>query len=1041
ALLAPEREALSYGQLLAQMDRAAAILGAIGIRHGDRVALVVSNGPEAAAAFLSIASVAACAPLNPAYRESEYSFYFSDLAPQAVVIERGIESTGRAVAEQLGLRVIELIPDRGARAGTFSLADEGSCAEHAVCTPQPGDAALVLHTSGTTSRPKQVALAHANLCRSANHIRHVLELTDADRCLNLMPLFHIHGLAAAVLASLTSGASVVCTPGFYAPRILEWIGEFAPTWYTAVPTMHQAILARAGGVPVATSLRFIRSSSAALPPAVMEGLERVFSVPVIEAYGMTEASHQMASNPLPPRRRKPGSVGRAAGPQIAILQDGQPVPPGVTGDIVIRGPNVTSGYVANPEATEASFRDGWFYTGDLGWLDEENYLFISGRSKEMINRGGEKIAPREIDDALLEHPAVAQAMAFSMPDAKLGEEVAAAVVFQPEMQALESELREFVSKRLADFKVPRRIVILDEIPKGPTGKPARLGMAARLGLNGDEEVAPVQAQRREPESDNEKLVAGLWRQVLGREDVGADDNFFDLGGDSMLAALFLSRLAQNGRAVPTLLQLFDKPTVASIAAWLDRNQHRTATLPLNRDSGAPAPLSFAQQRFWFLDRYEEDAAAYVQSTAVRLRGPLDPERLKQAIEQIVARHEILRTTYETRDGAPHAVIGPPREIELRLARLESVEDVHALASAEARRRFDLSRDLMIRPFVARLGPEDHVLLLTRHHIASDGWSAEVLLRELATLYAGGSLAEPQIQYSDFARWQAQRYASGAFDQDLSYWQERLAGCPPLLDLPLDRPRPRKQGFRGARGSFVLAAALVEELSRVARTEGATLFMTLVAAFQALLFRYSDAEDLVVGCPVAGRGRLELEEVIGPAMNTLALRGNLSGDPAFRELLARTRESVLGALPHQELPFDKLVDVLHPVRSLSHSPLFQVLFQLRNLPFTMERFGDLQCEPLEPDTGMAQFDLSLEMTPAGRELRGALIYNTDLFDHETATRFSRHYHNLLEAVARDPELPISRVPILDEDERLCLLSDWNQTEQAMPLERVHAMFEA
>jgi acyl-CoA synthetase (AMP-forming)/AMP-acid ligase II len=1054
ALLAPGRETMTYAELLAQVNQARTALHSAGVCCGDRVVAIVSNGPEMAAAFLSIAGSAACAPLNPAYRESEFSFYLSDLAPKAIVVEQVLESSALAAAKDLGIPVIRLCPSLDGPAGSFCLEHDSPSTLGAYSDPspptQPDDIALVLHTSGTTSRPKQVPLSNANLCCSATYIRRALELSAADRCLNVMPLFHIHGLASALLASLAAGGSLICTPGFYAPRFLDWLTDFEPSWYTAVPTMHQAILARAGleragAHPRSTSLRFIRSSSAPLPPQVMAELERVFSVPVVEAYGMTEASHQMASNPLPPGRRKPGSVGRASGPEIAIMHDGRLVPSGVTGEIVIRGPNVMGGYVANADANESAFSSGWFRTGDLGWLDDESYLFISGRTKEIINRGGEKISPREIDEALLEHPAVAQALAFALPDARLGEEVAAAVVLKTGTVADESALREFVSGRLADFKVPRRIVLLDEIPKGPTGKPQRIGLAAILGLRESREPAEAQSEHLKPRTQSEKLVAGLWQQVLGRKDVGAQDNFFDLGGDSMLATQFLSRLAQSSGATPPLLRLFEQPTVQAMAAWLDANAAPTDTpsgaLPLVRDPAAAASLSFAQQRFWFLDQYEQDSAAHVQSSAVRLRGRLDIDRLQLALNGIVARHEILRTTYDVRDGSPVGVLGLSRDLELKTVTATSLDAVSDLAAREARVRFHLAHDPMIRPVLARLGPHDHVLLLTRHHIASDGWSIEVLLRELATLYGGGALQDLPVQYSDYARWQTERYASGVFEEELAYWKEQLAGSASLLALPLDRPRPPRQTFRGARASFALPPAVAGALNDLARREGATLFMALLAAFQALLHRYSGADDVSVGCPVAGRGHVELEPLIGLFMNTLVLRSDASGNPAFRGLLARVRDTALGAFAHQELPFDKLVEALQPARSLSHSPLFQVLFQLRNLPFEPPRFADLECDPLDFDNGVVQFDLSLEIAPANGPLHCSLSYNADLFDAETALQITRHYRNLLAGAVQNPDRAISSLPILDADERRQLLSGWNQTEQPLPSRCVHELFEA
>jgi len=1041
ALLAPERPPMSYAQLLAQVQQTRTTLQAAGVCRSDRVAVVLSNGPEMAAAFLAIADTAICAPLNPAYRESEFGFYLSDLTPKAMLIESGVESPALAAAKNLGIAVIPVRPRLDQPAGSFELEYDSLSTDGGQAGPtHPDDVVLVLHTSGTTSRPKQVPLTHANLCRSAHHIQCALELTAADRCLNVMPLFHIHGLAAATLATLAAGGSLVCTPGFLAPRFLDWLAEFQPTWYTAVPTIHQALLARTGDGPRRTSLRFIRSSSAPLPPAVMASLERVFSVPVIEAYGMTEASHQMASNPLPPGKRKPGSVGKAAGPEIAIMDDGRLLPPGITGEIVIRGRNVMSGYVANTEANESAFHGGWFRTGDLGWLDDENYLFISGRIKEIINRGGEKISPREIDEALLEHPAVAQALAFAVPDSKLGEEPAAAVVLKPGVAANEIELRDFVSVRLAAFKVPQRIVLLEEIPKGPTGKPQRIGLAAKLGLDGSRKSTPTPAERRSPHTPSEKLVAGLWQEVLGREDVGAGDNFFDLGGDSILATQFLSRLAQAGVTAPPLLRLFEQPTVEAQAAWLDANSEPMVAVPLARQPASTTPLSFAQQRFWFLDQYEQDPAAYVQSSAIRLRGALDTDKLRRALNRIVARHEILRTTYQDRNGVPIAVLGEARELDLKTVAVASLDAVNDLAAREARVRFHLTRDPMIRPLLAQLAPDDHVLLLLRHHIASDGWSAEILLRDLAALYEGRDLPDLPLQYSDYARWQTERYASGVFEKDLAYWQKQLASSVSLLALPLDRPRPPRQTFRGAREEFILPPELAGALNQLARREGVTLFMSLLAAFQALLHRYSGADDLAVGCPVAGRGHVELEPLIGLFMNTLVLRSRSAGDPTFQALLARVRDTALDAFAHQELPFDKLVEVLQPARSLSHSPLFQVLFQFRNLPFEPPRFADLECQPMEVFTGVAPFDLSLEISPSGSALHCSLTYNTDLFERETASRIARHYRTLLAAAVQNPLQSVASLPILDADERRQLLSGWNQTGQPLPTQTVHEIFQ-
>ncbi|WP_374444732.1 acyl--CoA ligase [Stella sp.] len=487
AIAAPDRPALTHAELRRLAADTVARLNRLGIGRNDPVAIVLPNGPEMATAFVAIACGATTAPLNPAYRADEFDFYLGDLAARALVVERGSQSPAIAVAQARGVPIVELVADPSGPAGAFVLEGAAMPGGGAHGPADSDDVALVLHTSGTTSRPKMVPLRHRNVCASARNIRVALGLTAADRCLNIMPLFHIHGLIAAVLSSLGAGGSVFCAPGFNALRFFAQLSEARPTWYTAVPTMHQAILARADRnreAIAAAPLRLIRSSSASLPPQVMRALEETFSVPVIESYGMTEAAHQMASNPLPPRPRKPGTVGVAAGPEVAIMAEAGAalLPPGETGEVVIRGDNVTSGYAANPDANAKAFTDGWFRTGDQGVIDADGYLTITGRLKELINRGGEKISPREVDEVLMDHPAVDQALTFSMPHDKLGEEVAAVVVLAAGQTATEAELRAFVSQRLADFKVPRRVLFLDEIPKGATGKLQRIGLAQRLGL-------------------------------------------------------------------------------------------------------------------------------------------------------------------------------------------------------------------------------------------------------------------------------------------------------------------------------------------------------------------------------------------------------------------------------------------------------------------------------------------------------------------------------------------------------------------------------
>ena len=488
AIAAPDRTPLSYGGLRELVAKTVTDMNTLGIGRNDRVAIVLPNGPEMATAFVAVAAGATTAPLNPAYRAEEFRFYLEDLNARALFVEAGSDSPAIKVAQSMDVPVLELSVPADAPAGVFEI--EGAAAGAAGDAPTGGaaadDIALVLHTSGTTSRPKIVPLSQTNICASARHIGETLTLTPADRCVNIMPLFHIHGLIAAVLSSLAAGGSSYCTPGFDALRVFRWFEDAVPSWYTAVPTMHQAIVARAGRnaeIIAEMNLRFIRSSSSSLPPQVMAAVEKTFGCPLIESYGMTEAAHQMASNPLPPAARKPGSVGIAAGPEVAIMDDGGNIlAQGETGEIVIRGPNVTAGYEANDKANAEAFTEGWFRTGDQGQFDGDGYLSLTGRLKEIINRGGEKISPREVDEILLDHPSIDQAVTFAYPHDKLGEEVGAAIVLKDGAEADEASVRDFAAEHLADFKVPRKVIFLEEIPKGATGKLQRIGLHEKLGL-------------------------------------------------------------------------------------------------------------------------------------------------------------------------------------------------------------------------------------------------------------------------------------------------------------------------------------------------------------------------------------------------------------------------------------------------------------------------------------------------------------------------------------------------------------------------------
>ncbi len=562
ALLAPAASPLRYCEIPGRRDAVVRQLNRLGVCRNDRVAVVLDNGAELAASFLLISSGATFCPLNPEYTQSEFEFYLADLNARALVVRQGAQTPAREAARRIGITVIELVPEMGGQAGAFNLEGPEGPAAASPGLAGADDVALVLHTSGTTAKPKRVLLTQRNVTASASHIQSTLALTPGDRCLNVMPLFHIHGLIGAVLASVAAAAGVVCMPGIDGSQFFGWLQEFDATWYTAVPTVHQAVLAEAARSPAAAqkhSLRLVRSSSAPLPPVVLHELERVLGVPVLESYGMTEASHQVCSNPLPPSKRKAGSVGPAAGPEVAVMDESDRlVGPGQIGEIVIRGPNVTSGYEDNPEANHSAFKNGWFRTGDLGSFDADGYFHLAGRIKELINRGGEKITPREIDDAILEHPAVDQAVTFAVPHPSLGEDVITAVVLREGSSVPEADLRRKAFERLAVHKVPTQILIVLEIPKGPTGKPRRIGLHRELGHL-------LRAEFVTPRGVFEETVARAWTEVLANHRAGALDNFFAVGGDSLLAARVIARLNVAFNVTLPLETIFRTPVLADQA--------------------------------------------------------------------------------------------------------------------------------------------------------------------------------------------------------------------------------------------------------------------------------------------------------------------------------------------------------------------------------------------------------------------------------------------------------------------------------------------
>jgi amino acid adenylation domain-containing protein len=744
----------------------------------------------------------------------------------------------------------------------------------------------------------------------------------------------------------------------------------------------------------------------------------------------------------------------------------QVTPVGVTGEIYLGGAGLARGYLGRPELTAERFVPHPFSaepgarlyrTGDVARYRPDGELEYLGRIDQQVKVRGFRIELGEIEAALMQHAGVRQAVATADLDGRGEKRLVAYVVAETAEAAavLAKELREYLLRQLPDYMVPTAFVTLDALPLTPNGKVDRRALPAPDSLMGAPDSTYVA-----PRTPTEEVLCGIWVEVLGASSgvvrVGIDDDFFELGGHSLLATQVVSRVREALQVEVPLRALFESAQPRQLAARVEALMRGGATLtapPLVKATGnIDAPLSFAQQRLWFLDQLEPGSAAYNIPAAVRLTGALNVAALERTLDEVVRRHEVLRTVFISAAGQPRQVVrehaSQPLEVTdlSHLPQVEREVEARLRASEEAQRPFDLVRGPLLRTSVLRLGEEDHVLLLTMHHIVSDGWSVGVLVREMAALYAAyaeGSespLEELAIQYGDYARWQREWLTGEVLEEQLGYWREQLAGAPPVLELPADRPRPATPSFRGERESFTIPEVTAEALRALGRREGTTLFMTLLAAFQVLLSRYAGQDDIVVGTPIAGRTRAEVEGLIGFFVNTLVVRVRAERDLSFREVLGRVRESCLGAYAHQDVPFEKLVEELHPERSLSHTPLFQVMFSLQLAGGERLRLAGLELEGMRAEADAAKFDLTLWMTEGEHGLNATLEYNTDLFDAATVERMGGHLQVLLAAAVADSERRIAELPLLTQEEHLRFI-EWNDTARDYPADlTVHELFE-
>jgi amino acid adenylation domain-containing protein len=1056
AVIPRDGEPLSYAALESRANRLAHHLVGLGVRPDDRVGLCLERGPEMMAAVLGILKAgAAYVPLDPAYPAERLAYMLENSAARVLLTQSSLADALPAS----GATVLRVDAD-GAEIGRAS-ADRPRVAVSA------DHLSYVIYTSGSTGRPKGVALHHRPLAN-------LLAWQEGDW----------RGPAAAVTLQFTtisfdvsfhemfsawmSGGCVVLIDEAlrYDPAGLLDVMEregVERIFMPAIALQQVAEVADARGL-VPSRLREVQTAGEQL--RVTEPLRRwmaALGAPLHNHYGPSE-THVVTSLSLegdPAAWPLLPGIGRPIANTRCYVLDAalRPTPIGIPGELYLGGDNVARGYLGRPALTAERFLPDPFAsggarvyrTGDRArWMADGNIEFL-GRTDEQVKIRGFRIEPGEVEAVLAAHDGVREAVVIVREDAPGDRRLVGYVVAADASAVTPAELRAHLKARMPEYMVPSAVVVLDAIPLTPSGKVARRALPAPEGGEGERYVAPRTAA--------EEILAGIFADVLRVDRVGAGDDFFALGGHSLLATRVVSRIGSAfGTDVP-VRALFEAPTVAALAARVEALRaagggvQAPPVVPVPR--GAPLPLSFAQQRLWFIDQLEPGSAAYNLPYALRLRGNLDADALRRALDGLVRRHESLRTRFPADAGEPVQVIDPPRPVPLPLADLgpDHLDDhgaresaLRVLAAAEAARPFDLAAGPLLRCTLVRLADDEHALLFTMHHVVSDGWSMAILTREISELYGAAIegrepiLSPLPVQYADFAAWQRRWLTGDVLDAQLAWWRDRLADAPPLLELPTDRPRPAVQGGAGAHLPFALADDTLGALRTLSRGEGATLFMTLLAAWQLLLSRYAGQSDVLVGTPVAGRTRLETEGLIGFFVNTQVVRTDLSGDPSFRALLGRVREGTLSAYGHQDIPFEKLVEELAPERSLGHTPFFQTLFVLQNNVREALRLGDLQAEALPVGDDAAKFDLTFTLSEEDDGLQGALSYRTELWDADTIGRMLGHFGALLRAVAADASRPIGEYPLLGDDER-GMLAAWNATDRAYPAGPVHALFAA
>ncbi|AHK67446.1 non-ribosomal peptide synthetase [Burkholderia pseudomallei] len=1069
ALIA-DGEPVGYAELNRRANRLARHLSARGLQPDQRVAICIDRGIDMVVAMLAVLKAGgAYVPLDPAYPSERLDYLLRDCAPVALL-------THARLGASMQTRLVLALARLNTGCALIDLeSDAGAWRHERDDDPPPSGLtprhlAYVIYTSGSTGQPKGVMVEHRSVCNLVAWHAGAFDVGTGCRSASVAGVA-FDATTWEVWAALCNGGCLSLAPGDAAsdPQALLrwWRAQELDVGFLVTPLAELAYATGQSNAGMRTLLiggdRLSRWPDS-MPPGQM----------LVNNYGPTEATVVATSGRLQPGEATP-PIGRPiANTRVYVLDAWlRPAPIGVAGELYIGGVQVARGYLNRPELTRERFIDDPFVaggrlykTGDLARWRTDGSLEYLGRNDFQVKIRGFRIELGEIEAQLAKVAGVREVVVLvrdSAADTDQNADLNASATANSSEKRLVAyytgdadvvALRAQAAQHLPSYMVPSAYVRLDAWPLTPNGKLDRRALPAPA------DDAYARAEYEAPRGAKEEALAAIWRELLHVERVSRHDNFFELGGHSLLAVQLVSRLRQALSVEVALSTVFDAPVLSALASRLDDNTAAVLPpIPLAPRDGRIA-LSLAQQRLWFLTQLEGVSEAYHMSGAVRLDGPLNREVLQRALNRIVMRHEALRTCFVREEGEPIQVIQPHADLTVSYHDLREAKSIRHeagnreqrakdLSQAHASAPFDLSRDLPVRVLLLQLEDEAHVVQVVMHHIASDGWSVGVFLQELSALYGsfiaeqGDPLAPLPLQYADYAAWQRRWLASGQLEKQGAFWQTNLSGAPTLLELPTDRPRPPKQSHAGASVEVKLGAALSERVKRLSQRHGVTPYMTLLSSWAAVLSRLSGQEEVVIGSPVAGRNRTEVEALIGFFVNTLALRLDLSSEPTVGELLKRTKAQVLSAQAHQDLPFDQVVERVKPPRSTAHPPLFQVMFDWHNTPARALTMPGLTVSVASTETTTSQYDLVLSMQERNGDIVGHLNYATALFDEQTARRYARYWRRLLEGMtAGSANVSVARLPLLDEAEREQVVHEWNATERVYPIRQcIHQLFEA